>query len=236
MLFALRVLWVWMSSTVPTLVFPRRRAHPAGSLACPTSPRLWACCQENFDARFERSRTIVCRPSKPVKDAFRLANLAPVLPHKLPRLNSEFNISYMCLPRWVDIFKFNMYTCSCLRAEVLPCASWHRLISAGGFVKSGLIALQNIVERSGLTRRHHIARIPAKWFVLEAKGSSVCLLDSNNFGWPGLYLINQGQNPSTATITNGRSRSRKGPASPSAFGRQAHPPATSTAMGCWIWL
>jgi enediyne biosynthesis protein E4 len=78
--------------------------------------------------------------------------------------------------------------------EALRCASWHRPITAGGIVKSGLIAFQNFAERAGLTHWHHIAGTPAKWFVLEAKSSSVYLLDYNNDGWPSLYLINHSKN------------------------------------------
>jgi hypothetical protein len=59
-----------------------------------------------------------------------------------------------------------------------------QLISAGGFVKSGLIAFENVAERAGLVHRQQIAETSAKRFVLEAKGSSDCLLDYNDDGWP----------------------------------------------------
>jgi len=76
-----------------------------------------------------------------------------------------------------------MYTCLRRRLDDLRGASRHRPIMAGGFVKSGLIAFQNVAERPGLTHRHHIAETPAKRFILEAKIQGVCLLEYENDGW-----------------------------------------------------
>jgi enediyne biosynthesis protein E4 len=61
-------------------------------------------------------------------------------------------------------------------------------------VKSGLISFQNAAARAGLTHEPRIAGTPAKWFVLDAKSSSVCLLDYNSDGRPDLYLIMHGKN------------------------------------------
>jgi enediyne biosynthesis protein E4 len=73
-------------------------------------------------------------------------------------------------------------------------ASRHRPITAGGFVKSGLITFQNVAERAGLTHGPRLAGTPAKWFVPDAKRSNVCLLDYNSDGRPDLYLIKHGKN------------------------------------------
>ena len=82
-----------------------------------------------------------------------------------------------------------MYTCLRRRLDDLRGASRHRPIMAGGFVKSGLIAFQNVAERPGLTHRHHIAETPAKRFILEAKIQGVCLLEYENDGWLDIYLV-----------------------------------------------
>jgi hypothetical protein len=66
----------------------------------------------------------------------------------------------------------------------------HRVITAGGFVKSGPIVFQDISEKSGLARWTHHMGTPAKDYIIETKGSGVCLLDYDNDGWLDIYLVN----------------------------------------------
>lgn len=65
----------------------------------------------------------------------------------------------------------------------------HRPITAGGFVKSGPIVFENIAAQAGLTRWHNTTGTPQKRFIIEAKGSGVCLLDYNHDGWLDIYLV-----------------------------------------------
>ena len=66
----------------------------------------------------------------------------------------------------------------------------HRVITAGGFVKSGPIVFQNISEKAGLAKWTHHMGTPAKDYIIETKGSGVCLLDYDNDGWLDIYLVN----------------------------------------------
>jgi hypothetical protein len=66
----------------------------------------------------------------------------------------------------------------------------HRVITAGGFVKSGPVVFQDISEKAGLTEWTHKMGTPAKDYIIETKGSGVCLLDYDNDGWLDIYLVN----------------------------------------------
>ena len=66
----------------------------------------------------------------------------------------------------------------------------HRVITAGGFVKSGPIVFQDISEKAGLTKWTHKMGTPAKDYIIETKGSGVCLLDYDNDGWLDIYVVN----------------------------------------------
>ncbi len=65
----------------------------------------------------------------------------------------------------------------------------HRPITAGGFVKTGPIVFEDITRQSGLAAWHNTTGTPEKRFIIEAKGSGVCLLDYNNDGWLDIYLV-----------------------------------------------
>ena len=66
----------------------------------------------------------------------------------------------------------------------------HRVITAGGFVKSGPIVFQDISEKVGLAKWTHHMGTPAKDYIIETKGSGVCLFDYDNDGWLDIYLVN----------------------------------------------
>jgi enediyne biosynthesis protein E4 len=66
----------------------------------------------------------------------------------------------------------------------------HRVITAGGFVKSGPIVFQDISEKAGLAKWTHHMGTPAKDYIIETKGSGVCLFDYDNDGWLDIYLVN----------------------------------------------
>jgi len=66
----------------------------------------------------------------------------------------------------------------------------HRVITAGGFVKSGPIVFQDISEKSGLAKWTHHMGTPAKNYIIETKGSGVCLFDYDNDGWLDIYVVN----------------------------------------------
>jgi enediyne biosynthesis protein E4 len=66
----------------------------------------------------------------------------------------------------------------------------HRVITSGGFVKSGPIVFQDISEKSGLNKWTHRMGTPAKDYIIETKGSGVCLFDYDNDGWLDIYLVN----------------------------------------------
>jgi enediyne biosynthesis protein E4 len=66
----------------------------------------------------------------------------------------------------------------------------HRVITAGGFVKSGPIVFQNVSEKAGLAKWTHRMGTPAKDYIIETKGSGVCLFDYDNDGWLDIYILN----------------------------------------------
>ena len=68
--------------------------------------------------------------------------------------------------------------------------SEHRVITAGGFVKSGPVVFQDISEKAGLNKWTHHMGTPTKDYIIETKGSGVCLLDYDNDGWIDIYLVN----------------------------------------------
>jgi enediyne biosynthesis protein E4 len=78
--------------------------------------------------------------------------------------------------------------------------SEHRVITAGGFVKSGPVIFQDISEKAGLTKWTHHMGTPAKDYIIETKGSGVCLFDYDNDGWLDIYLVNG----STLDALNGK--------------------------------
>jgi enediyne biosynthesis protein E4 len=59
----------------------------------------------------------------------------------------------------------------------------HRVITAGGFVKSGPVIFQDVSEKAGLSKWTHKMGTPAKDYIIETKGSGVCLIDYDNDGW-----------------------------------------------------
>ena len=66
----------------------------------------------------------------------------------------------------------------------------HRVITAGGFVKSGPIVFQDFSEKAGLAKWTHHMGTPTKDYIIETKGSGVCLFDYDNDGWLDIYLVN----------------------------------------------
>ena len=68
--------------------------------------------------------------------------------------------------------------------------SQHRVITAGGFVKTGPIIFEDISEKAGLTKWTHIMGTPAKDYIIETKGSGVGLIDYDNDGWLDIYIVN----------------------------------------------
>jgi enediyne biosynthesis protein E4 len=66
----------------------------------------------------------------------------------------------------------------------------HRVITAGGFVKTGPIVFQDISDKSGIAGWTHKMGTPTKDYIIETKGSGVCLLDYDNDGWLDIYLVN----------------------------------------------
>jgi hypothetical protein len=68
--------------------------------------------------------------------------------------------------------------------------SQHRVITAGGFVKTGPIVFEDISEKAGLTKWAYKMGTPAKDYIIETKGSGVCLLDYDNDGWLDVYVVN----------------------------------------------
>lgn len=66
----------------------------------------------------------------------------------------------------------------------------HRVITAGGFVKSGPVVFEDVSEKAGLTKWTHKMGTPAKDYIIETKGSGVCLLDYDNDGWLDIYVVN----------------------------------------------
>ncbi len=66
----------------------------------------------------------------------------------------------------------------------------HRVITAGGFVKTGPIIFEDISEKAGLNKWTHKMGTPAKDYIIETKGSGVCLIDYDNDGWLDIYMVN----------------------------------------------
>jgi hypothetical protein len=65
-----------------------------------------------------------------------------------------------------------------------------RPITAGGFVDSGPVVLQDVTEKAGLSAWKHVMASAKKKFILETVGSGVALLDYDNDGWLDIYLVN----------------------------------------------
>jgi hypothetical protein len=76
----------------------------------------------------------------------------------------------------------------------------HRVITAGGFVKTGPIVFEDISEKSGLVSWTNKMGTPTKDYIIETKGSGVCLLDYDNDGWLDIYIVNG----STLDALNGK--------------------------------
>ena len=53
----------------------------------------------------------------------------------------------------------------------------HRVITAGGFVKSGPLVFEDVSEKAGLSKWSYKMGTPAKDYIIETKGSGVCLRD-----------------------------------------------------------
>ncbi len=68
--------------------------------------------------------------------------------------------------------------------------SQHRVITAGGFVKSGPVVFEDISEKSGLAKWTYKMGTPAKDYIIETKGSGVGLIDYDNDGWLDIYIVN----------------------------------------------
>ncbi len=66
----------------------------------------------------------------------------------------------------------------------------HVPITVGGTVKTGPIVFQNVADKAGLTKWHHVMGTPEKKYILESIGSGVALLDYDNDGWMDIYLVN----------------------------------------------
>jgi len=66
----------------------------------------------------------------------------------------------------------------------------HRVITAGGFVKTGPVVFEDISEKAGLTKWTYKMGTPAKDYIIETKGSGVGLIDYDNDGWLDIYIVN----------------------------------------------
>jgi len=66
----------------------------------------------------------------------------------------------------------------------------HRVITAGGFVKTGPVIFEDISEKAGLTKWTYKMGTPAKDYIIETKGSGVGLIDYDNDGWLDIYIVN----------------------------------------------
>ncbi|HET7348904.1 MAG TPA: CRTAC1 family protein [Acidobacteriaceae bacterium] len=76
----------------------------------------------------------------------------------------------------------------------------HRVITAGGFVKSGPIVFEDAAKAAGLTSFRHMSGTPDKPYIVEEKGPGVCLIDYDNDGWLDIYFVNG----STLDALNGK--------------------------------
>ena len=76
----------------------------------------------------------------------------------------------------------------------------HRVITAGGFVKTGPVIFEDISEKAGLTKWTYKMGTPAKDYIIETKGSGVGLIDYDNDGWLDIYIVNG----STADALSGK--------------------------------
>jgi hypothetical protein len=66
----------------------------------------------------------------------------------------------------------------------------HRVITAGGFVKTGPIVFQDVSEKAGFNKWTYKMGTPAKDYIIETKGSGVGLIDYDNDGWLDIYIVN----------------------------------------------
>ncbi|MDE3201793.1 MAG: CRTAC1 family protein [Acidobacteriota bacterium] len=66
----------------------------------------------------------------------------------------------------------------------------HRPITAGGFVKEGPVVFEDVAAKAGLDVWTHKMGTPEKKYIIETKGSGVCLLDYDNDGWLDIYMVN----------------------------------------------
>lgn len=66
----------------------------------------------------------------------------------------------------------------------------NRPITAGGFVKEGPVVFEDIAAKAGLDVWTHKMGTPEKKYIIETKGSGVCLLDYDNDGWLDIYMVN----------------------------------------------
>ena len=64
------------------------------------------------------------------------------------------------------------------------------LLPPAGLWSRGPIVFQDIAEKAGLSKWHHVSGSPEKKFILETVGSGVALLDYDNDGWLDIYLVN----------------------------------------------
>jgi enediyne biosynthesis protein E4 len=66
----------------------------------------------------------------------------------------------------------------------------HRVITAGGFVKTGPIVFEDVSEKAGFNKWTYKMGTPAKDYIIETKGSGVGLIDYDNDGWLDIYIVN----------------------------------------------
>lgn len=64
------------------------------------------------------------------------------------------------------------------------------LITAGGFVDTGIVIFEDITKAAGLSSWQHVMGTPQKKYILETDGSGVALIDYDNDGWLDIYLVN----------------------------------------------
>jgi enediyne biosynthesis protein E4 len=66
----------------------------------------------------------------------------------------------------------------------------HRVITAGGFVKTGPVVFDDASEKAGFNKWTYKMGTPAKDYIIETKGSGVGLIDYDNDGWLDIYIVN----------------------------------------------